>query len=314
MSFLKRIFKSDSSLANASTHSHPASQHSLPPSSLHSQSPAAQQGASRRELLRLVLRDTLNRTGIPTSWIGADLLAATSRGREPGIHVRLLLKHWDPRLMLHGIAFQNSFYKRLLTLDPLADRWLLGVSWQYSLADDSNCPQMPHPGIWTSSVPTDLLVAAASAAEAVDTAEPVDLLGGSIVISGPAKAPDSFVARPVAANANSSARQAPPAAPQRPQQSQQAQPQDERAEAKADLERLFAIRDADLQRHTEINPLSTHFAATEPAKLESLPDAPRYVAGSGPNPQSFAKTDIFKRPAWPTPAAAGKSGKTLTPN
>lgn len=310
MSFLKRLFNSDSSPANSSAQSHPASQFSLPASSQHSQSPAAQQGASRRELLRLVLRDTLNRTGIPTSWISADLLAATSRGREPGIHVRLLLKHWDPRLMLHGIAFQNSFYKRLLTLDPLADRWLLGVSWQYALADDSNCPQMPHPGIWTSSVPTDLLVAAASAAEAVDTAEPVDLLGGSIVISGPAKAPDSFVARPVAANAISSARAAQPVAPPRA-----AQPhQDERAEAKADLERLFAVRDADLKRHTEANPASNHFAATEPASLESLPDVPHYVAGSGANPQAFAKTDIFKRPAWPTPPAAGASGKTLTPN
>jgi hypothetical protein len=310
MSFLKRIFNSDRSRANSSTHSHPASQYSLPASSQHSQSPAAQQGASRRELLRLVLRDTLNRTGIPTSWISADLLAATSRGREPGIHVRLLLKHWDPRLMLHGIAFQNSFYKRLLTLDPLADRWLLGVSWQYALADDSNCPQMPHPGIWTSSVPTDLLVAAASAAEAVDTAEPVDLLGGSIVISGPARTPDSFVARPVATNANSSARQA----PQRPQQSQQSQPHNERVEAKADLERLFAIRDADLKRHSETNPSSTHFAATEPATLESPPDEPRYLAGSGTAPQAFSKTDIFKRPAWPTPPAADKSGKTLTSN
>ena len=147
MSFLKRIFASSRPDAGASQ---PAQQ-SLPASSLNTKSPMSQENASRRDLLRLVLRDTLNRTGIPTSWLGADLLAATSRGREPGIHVRLLLKHWDPRLMLHGIAFEQAYRKRVLTLDPLAERWLLGISWQYSLDDESACPPMPHPGIWTSS-------------------------------------------------------------------------------------------------------------------------------------------------------------------
>src|SRR4051812_39270228 len=100
MSFLKRIFGS-SSADNTASQSEPMS---VPAST---RSPMSQENASRRELLRLVLRDTLNRTGIPSSWLGADLLAATSRGREPGIHVRLLLKHWDPRLMLHGIAFEQ---------------------------------------------------------------------------------------------------------------------------------------------------------------------------------------------------------------
>lgn len=150
MSFLKRIFAGGNGAGN------PASQlapHSVPASSMNTKSPMSQENASRRELLRLVLRDTLNRTGIPTSWLGADLLAATSRGREPGIHVRLLVKHWDPRLMVHGIAFENAYKKRVLTLDPLAERWLLGISWQYSLADERACPAMPHPGVWTSSIP-----------------------------------------------------------------------------------------------------------------------------------------------------------------
>ncbi len=295
MSFLKRIFAPASSPASRpAANSQPASQFSLPESSQHSQSPAAQQNASRRELLRLVLRDTLNRTGIPNSWIGADLLAATSRGREPGIHVRLLLKHWDPRLMLHGMAFQNSYYKRVLTLDPLAERWLLGISWQYSLADDSNCPQLPHPGVWTSAVPPELMMAAATAAAAGTAGDPADLLGGSIVISGPAASPEPFVARPVATNANG-ARQV--AANANPSSSQM----DSRAEAKADLERLFAVRDADLKRHSDgAEDSGHHFAATEPAKLHELPDQPRFAATEPSDPKhAFAKTDVFKRPGYP---------------
>lgn len=285
MSFLKRIFASATSVAQQA--SQPASQHSLPPSSMNAKGPMSQENSSRRELLRLVLRDTLNRTGIPTSWIGADLLAATSRGREPGIHVRLLLKHWDPRLMLHGVAFENAFKKRVLTLDPLAERWLLGLSWQYSLADESACPAMPHPGIWTSSIP-DVADAARDAAAQADVTplDPADILGGSIVISGPAASPDSSAARPAAAAAvRQVARGA--AADEMTQA---------KAEAKADLDRLFAIRDQDLQRHASPATSRQRFAATEPAGLDVLPPTARNGHDDAALQASFAKTDVFRRP------------------
>lgn len=283
MSFLKRIFATAPNPApQVGLNSQPASQFSGAASVQPSLSPMAQQNASRRELLRLVLRDSLNRTGIPTSWIGADLLAATSRGREPGIHVRLLLKHWDPRLMLHGIAFENAFKKRLLTLDPIAERWLLGISWQFSLTNETNCPPMPHPGVWTSSVPTAAFLAAADAATAAETAthasDPADLLGGSIVISGPAHAPDSSAARPAAVAASA------------------------RAEAKADLERLFAIRDQDVKFHAEARDAvgAPTFATTEPANFDDLMRETQYAATADAQLQNtFAKTDVFRRPGAP---------------
>ncbi len=283
MSFLKRLFAS-SNQANDQA-SQPAA-HSLPGSSLNTKSPVSQENASRRELLRLVLRDTLNRAGIPASWIGADLLAATSRGRDPGIHVRLLLKHWDPRLMLHGIAFENAYRKRVLTLDPLAERWLLGISWQYALADDSACPPMPHPGIWTSAFGAeDTDVSALAEQSALRLPDPADLLGGSIVISGPATSPDSSAARPAAAAA---IRQAARAAPTEATA-------ESKSDAKADLERLFAIRDEDLQRHAPAS-ASQQFAATEPAGLVVLPTAARNGHDAAAVQASFAKTDVFRRP------------------
>lgn len=284
MSFLKRIFARATPAAHQA--SQPASQHSIPNSSMHPKGALAQENSSRRELLRLVLRDTLNRTGIPTSWIGADLLAATSRGREPGIHVRLLLKHWDPRLMLHGIAFERAFNKRVLTLDPLAERWLLGISWQYSLADEGACPAMPHPGVWTSSLPDSAFAASAPAAQTDKTTpDPADLLGGSIVISGPAAAPDSSAARPAAAAAvRQPVRRAAP---------------DVTPDAKADLERLFAIRDDDLQRHAGAVGSPQQFAATEPASLDVLAPAPRNGQDPAAGQASFATTDVFRRPPPP---------------
>ncbi len=284
MSLFKRIFAAGAPAPQPASNSQPASQLSVWAAPQDHQSPSTQQNASRRELLRLVLRDSLNRTGIPTSWIGADLLAATSRGREPGIHMRLLLKHWDPRVMLHGIAFENVFRKRVLTLDPLSDRWLLGISWQFSLADESKCPTMPHPGVWTSSVPAAASLAAAelatdaAAGMAMNASDPADLLGGSIVISGPARAPDSSAARSAAAAVAA------------------------RAEAKADLDRLFAIRDQDVQRHSHASRTTDTptFAATEPATLHDLPIALPYPVTVDTDVQkSFAKTDVFRRPFKP---------------
>ena len=118
--------------------------------SQHSQSAAAMQSGTRREMLRVVLRDTLNRHGIPTSWVAAETLNATSRTRPPGIHWRLSIKHWDPRLMLHAVALQNALIRRVQTFDPMAETWLMGISWQFALPDETACPPMPHPGLWTA--------------------------------------------------------------------------------------------------------------------------------------------------------------------
>jgi hypothetical protein len=55
--------------------------------------------ALHRELVSVALRDTMIRHGIPTGWVSADMHAAFNAKGEPQCHVRLLLKHWDPRLM-----------------------------------------------------------------------------------------------------------------------------------------------------------------------------------------------------------------------
>ena len=105
----------------------------------------------RKELLRLALRESLKHNGIPANWISADALVATATGRQPGIHVRLVIKHWDARLPVHAMAFQQDFETRLLTLDPLATNWLMGISWQYELPADADWPHMPAPGTWTTT-------------------------------------------------------------------------------------------------------------------------------------------------------------------
>jgi hypothetical protein len=128
----------------------PASTQFAPSQAASSRDPATSAHAVRKEVLKLVMRETLNRSGIPENWLSADLLRTNSARREQGIHVRLLLRHWDPRLLQHGVALEQEFYKRLLALDPLAPSWLMGFSWQFAMEDVSACPPLPHPGSWTN--------------------------------------------------------------------------------------------------------------------------------------------------------------------
>ncbi|TWO69423.1 hypothetical protein FN976_19235 [Caenimonas sedimenti] len=153
-----------------------------PPAPAHSQqflnSMSSQQATNsahsiRKDLLRMVLRETMTRNGIPLAWIGADMLRTTGRGgRDAGIHVRLLMHHWDPRLLVHGVAFEQNFYKRVVAMDPLATNWLMGISWQYAMDDQSSCPMLPHPGSWTA-MPSDHTESSAAA------------VAGGDVIAGP---------------------------------------------------------------------------------------------------------------------------------
>jgi len=123
---------------------------SRPPVSV---TPGTSRNATRRELVRVALRDTLNRHGVPADWVGIEALAAVTRGREPGLHLRLVVRHWEPQLLAYGVALQKGVMQRVLLLDPLAATWLTGISWQFAPTDESNCPDLPPPGHWKSLQP-----------------------------------------------------------------------------------------------------------------------------------------------------------------
>lgn len=138
--------------------------------------------AERKELLKLAMRELLQHNGIPESWLSADLLRTSSPRREQGIHVRLLVRHWEPRLVLHGVALEQDFLRRLVALDPGAADWLMGFSWQFNLPDLSACPGLPPPASWTAP-------AAARTTAAAPDAPPMTTPGN--IIEGPAVPPQT---------------------------------------------------------------------------------------------------------------------------
>lgn len=139
-------------------------------------SPDTSAHSVRKDLLKLVLRETLTRNGIPLPWLAADMLRTTSPKREQGVHVRFLVRVWEPRLLEHGPALEQEFVHRLLLLDPQANNWLMGFSWQFALPDASACPSMPHPGSWTAA-------REAEARMPPPATKPGDIIEGPVVIS-----------------------------------------------------------------------------------------------------------------------------------
>jgi hypothetical protein len=144
MKFIQRLFSGSKPPAFEASRMQPQ----LAPA-VSQQFPLSQNG-TRRELLQVVLRDTLNRQGIPSGWLAGEPLTTTSRDGSKGLHWRLVIKHWDERLVIHGVALQQALVKRVMTFDPMASSWLNGVSWQFGMDDESACPPLPHPGSWTA--------------------------------------------------------------------------------------------------------------------------------------------------------------------
>lgn len=169
------FFQSMFGIGRAKPQAPPSSQMHSQISSGMSQQLAVSQNTTRRELLRVVLRDTLTRHGIPSTWITPELLTTTSRNGERGLHWRLHIKHWDARLLTCTLAFQNALIKRVLTFDPLATNWLNGISWQLSMADESMCPPLPNPTTWT-------LHARPAAAEQAPQQASADIIEGPVHI------------------------------------------------------------------------------------------------------------------------------------
>jgi hypothetical protein len=178
MKFLSQLFgkrgapnKDAQSVLDSAQSQFPASRSN--PSKAH----ASGASATRKEMLRVVMRDTLKRHGIPADWIAGETLAAMSRNREPGLYWRITVKHWDERLPPHLVALQNALVGRVQMFDPMAEQWLLGIMWQLAPADESLCPALPHPGSWTAA-PREAaaaLVAKPAAAEGDVIAGPVSI-------------------------------------------------------------------------------------------------------------------------------------------
>jgi hypothetical protein len=114
---------------------------------------AASRNAPRRELVQVILRDTMRKHGIPSDWIECRLLSTVNRHGRHGLHVNFVVKQAHDRLLAYVFAFQDSFERELARFEPRARDWLLSLGWEFQ---GFNAAEMPDPNTWVQSGPAPL--------------------------------------------------------------------------------------------------------------------------------------------------------------
>lgn len=112
----------------------------------------AAQLPTRRELLRVRTRNTLRLSGIPEAWIEPQVLLEPEGGRT-FLHLRLVVRHWDERLLRYALAFQHRLMAEIESIDPQARQWLRSVVWCFAQDLASPYPELPQPSVWLDASP-----------------------------------------------------------------------------------------------------------------------------------------------------------------
>lgn len=102
--------------------------------------------APKRELVHVVLRETMRKHGIPSDWIEVRVLSVSSRSKVPGLHVQIIVRQGEERLLAYVHAFQDSFRKELEQFEPRFREWLLSLTWEFQTP--STGVAMPGPSAW----------------------------------------------------------------------------------------------------------------------------------------------------------------------
>jgi hypothetical protein len=109
--------------------------------------------APRRELVQVILRDTMRKHGIPSDWIECRVLSTISRSGRPGLHVNFVVRQAHDQLLTYVFAFQDSFEREFARFEPRYRDWLMSLGWEFQ---DVKMETLPHPKAWAPSQPAPL--------------------------------------------------------------------------------------------------------------------------------------------------------------
>lgn len=216
--------------------------------------------ATRGQLVQVLMRDLVRKSGLPPTWVQCQIQVMNSRSRGQGICVRLVVKHWDERLMKYAFAFQKALLTDIVQFEPKASSWLQGITWQLEVATSCSITEMPGPQFWQAPMAPVLV------SKPIEPFDPYDIVplpanAGIVAAAAPVKPvlPELSVAATLAA--------APLLNVPEPLPSLDKEPAPLPDDTAQDLERLFAIRDNELANMSDNNLLPAGYESTEPAPL-----------------------------------------------
>ncbi len=105
----------------------------------------------RRELIRVVLKDTLRLHGVPFGLLACEVIVVARASGEEELHVQLVIMKWNEQLLRYATALQQQLHLGLDRFDPSIDHSKYIFSWR--LSPDCGCPfpLMPDPKTWRQS-------------------------------------------------------------------------------------------------------------------------------------------------------------------
>ena len=205
--------------------------------------------ATRGQLVQIIMRDLVRKSGIPPGWIQCQIQVVSSRSKGQGIYVRLVVKQWDERLMKYAFAFQKALLTEIVQFEPQAETWLQGIAWQLEVAGTCPLTELPGSNFWKTHGAVDpfkiIPMPAPVAAPVLPTFVAASVLPVVAAISATSFSLDELAPLPAFVEAAVT-------------------PENDTAE---DLERLFAIRDRELEQLAINNLLPVGYEKTEPSPL-----------------------------------------------
>jgi hypothetical protein len=128
---------------------------------------AGARNAPRRELVQVILRDTMRQHGIPSDWIECRILSTVSRSGRPGLHVNFVVRQAHDKLLHYVFAFQESFERELARFEPRSREWMLSLGWEFQ--DYKAGPEaVAGPASWSQAAGHAPLVAPGSLGPLLD--------------------------------------------------------------------------------------------------------------------------------------------------
>ena len=105
----------------------------------------------KRELIKVVLKDTLRRLGIPFDWLACEIIVIARGPDDEELHIQLVLMKWQETFLRYAPALQQQLLRGLDRFDPAVDHSKYIISWRFS--PECGCPfsVMPPARFWSHS-------------------------------------------------------------------------------------------------------------------------------------------------------------------
>jgi len=107
----------------------------------------------QRELIRVVLKDTLRLHSVPAGWLTCEVVVVPRRAGHEDLIIQLIVLKWNQTLLQCALALEQELLLGLDRFDPSVDHSRYIVSWRF--APSCGCPlsRMPEGHVWLAPAP-----------------------------------------------------------------------------------------------------------------------------------------------------------------